>query len=332
MKTLIVVVACSTAWLAGQGLALATSPKDDLGIKIHQWVKELNADSYRKRRAASINLQQVGKRAFPALIEATKDGNREVTTRAIHILKEHFESATDKALKTAAKSALEKISSGTNRIAAGQAKEAITPAAKPNPVRRPRIVRRVNIAPFGGGLPRIQLPRAGAARRTNITINRNGQKTRIQIDGKKISIQVTQKDKNGKDVVEIFEAKDLDELKKKHPNGYKIYQKNKPIIDRIQNRRFAPRARAARPGQAVPRRRVPRLDIQKRILESRKRSLESIQKNIDRLKKLNQPAFNRNIESLERTKKRFEDRYEQAKKQYEAAKKKEQVKPVPKKP
>lgn len=195
--------------------------------EVAKLIKQLDADQFTERQAASDKLQAMGKAVIEALVGAATGESLEATVRAIEILKK-FHDAGDAATKEAAKAALEKLAKGSHVEAARRAQEALPSTAPPG-----QIGNRIFIA--GGG---IQVAVAGAAfgagRRVSVR-HANGVKTIEGSEGeekvkiveeanKSIKMEVTTK-KNGKEVTDKYEAKDTDDLKKKDAKAYEIYQK-----------------------------------------------------------------------------------------------------------
>src|SRR5690349_3099779 len=71
-------------------------------------IKQLDAEDFTERQAASTELTSRGKEAIPALAEAAAGTNAEAATRALDILRKHHE-GSDAALQAAAKEALTKM-------------------------------------------------------------------------------------------------------------------------------------------------------------------------------------------------------------------------------
>ncbi len=184
-------------------------------------VKQLDSDRFADRQAASQELEKIGRAAIPALAEAAGGDSLEVTVRSIDILRKLGESE-DETLQKESKTALKKIAESDCPSAARRAQDALK-ALEPPPA-----------APHQIMPGAIQLNVAGGARRVSVK-NINGvkeidaeegdRKVKVVDDPKSgIKMEVTTK-KNGKEVTEKYEAKNEEELKKKHPEAYKIYKK-----------------------------------------------------------------------------------------------------------
>jgi hypothetical protein len=191
---------------------------------IAQWIKQLDADKFAERQEATKKLYAAGKAAIPALLEAAEGESVESTVRAIDLLQRLMDS-DEKAVKEAAKEALEKLAQSSKADAARRARQALNPNQEPDPQ-----------LPMPGGILNLvpgNLVINGNARSVSISTS-NGTKTvRVEEGGRKIQIvinanesinvKITEK-KDGKEVTKKYEAKNLDELKKKSPDAYKAYE------------------------------------------------------------------------------------------------------------
>lgn len=224
----------ASLWLVGASHVLAddTQPAEKAADtsavtdkQLDQWIRDLDSDSFNARQDATKHLVNAGEAAIPKIVQAAGKGSLEVATRAIGVLKELLKvDPTEKA----ARKALEKLTKSDNRSVARRAAEALKPEEKADP-NAPQII-------GGPGGIRIQVQGGGAARVIQIQAQANGngqKKIEVQEDGKKISIdedaggiemKVTEK-VNGKEETKTYKAKDADDLKKKHPEAYKLYEK-----------------------------------------------------------------------------------------------------------
>lgn len=217
--------------------------KDAVSPELRELIRQLDADDFRDRTAASEALAKLGKEALPGLEEGVRSDSPEAATRSFELLQQLFEqgSAADKA---AARSSLGKIAQGSDRVAT-QAKKLLEP--KPNPA-GPNAAIAGGLRLLPGGAMRIRgfgrimpaIPAAPGvvvadAKSISINIGPDGIKT-IDVDdnGKKfklvesaekgIEVEMTET-KDGKETTERFAAKDADELKEKHPEAHKLYEK-----------------------------------------------------------------------------------------------------------
>ena len=141
-----------------------------------------------------------------------------------------FLAGSDEAAKTAAKTALETIAGSDRSAAAGRAKAALQ-AEQSQSQPQPQVPNALGGIMIGGGP--VQMFANARARRVSVKSAHGGKEIEAQEDGrsvkisdhpqKGIQIEVTTK-KDGKDVVQKYQAKNADDLKKKHPEGYKLYQ------------------------------------------------------------------------------------------------------------
>ena len=203
-----------------------TSPSD-----IAKLVTQLDAERFTDRQAASEKLEALGKTAIPELSKAATGESLEASVRAIALLGKFYESS-DAATKAAAKTALEAIAKGDNAPAAARAKEALKAEEdEQNPQQAQQgqiIIGNAKGFQLGGpgGFSSKSIQTVNGVKKIDVSAA-DGKKIKIS-DGKKegIKIEVTKKNKEGKEETEKYEAKDVDELKTKFPEGYKIYKEH----------------------------------------------------------------------------------------------------------
>jgi hypothetical protein len=199
------------------------SPSDSIA----RLVEQLDAPRFADREAASAKLAALGKTTIPALSKAAASESAEASARAIDLLRKLLD-ASDPATSDAAKIALEALAKNDRQTLARRAQEVLRTNQEEQ--RRTTLPQAPN-GFFQGGALRIGVPggaRTISMRNVNgvkeINVDETGRKIKIHDDPLKgIRIEVTSK-KNGKDVTEKYEAKDAEELKKKHPEGHKIYE------------------------------------------------------------------------------------------------------------
>lgn len=199
--------------------------------EIAKLVAQLDAERYADRQAASEKLEAIGRPAIPELAKAAVGESLEANVRAIELLAKFLESS-DAATKEAAKVALETIAKSDRQAAAGRAKDALkAEESQRNPQNAPRGQGQIIIG--GGG---IQLGPGGFTKKSvkivngvkQIDVSAGGKTIKICDSPKDgIKIEVAKKNKEGKEETEKYEAKDAAELKKKHPEGYKIYKEHR---------------------------------------------------------------------------------------------------------
>jgi hypothetical protein len=207
-------------------------------VTAEELVKQLSSRQFADRQQASEKLAEMGIKAIDALSDAALHGNREAMTRSIEVLKGHFQ-GTNVEMKSAAKTALEKIAASGKAQASHRADEVLHPKP-PAAVLQPQIRLgqiQIQLQAVGQGARRISVKTVNGVKEINAT--ENGVKVKIIDDPKKgITVEVTT-EKNGKKEVKKYEAKSAEELKKNHPEAYKFYAKyNKQnvIQFRIQGR------------------------------------------------------------------------------------------------
>jgi hypothetical protein len=239
-SSLLIVLALTALAVADEAAKPTVSPE------LQKLLQQLDADDFDDRASASEQLSKLGKDALPALEEGVRSDSPEVATRSFDLLQQLFEKG-DEAAKVAAKSSLDKLAQGSDRVAA-QAKKMLEP--KPVPMDPNDSTGRVRI--LGGGAIRILGPRMvrapvpiapaiveGAVVRRGIsistTVGGDGVKTITgDEDGKKVKIVEDPKKgiegeytetKDGKETTTKFAAPNADELKLKHPEAFKLYER-----------------------------------------------------------------------------------------------------------
>jgi len=220
----------SLVWAVALALGLAPAlfaadaekPAAPTAAEIQQWVKDLDSNSFTTRQTAARKLGEAGPAAIDELAQAAAGDSLEVTRQSIDLIRKQYE-AGDAAAKTKAKAALQKIADGENKSAASRAGEILKKPEEASP-------NMPNALPFGpGGAGRIQIGGIRVQAQNingakNVEVDENGVKVKIQEDNNGIKVTKTEK-VNGQDQTETFEAKDLDELKKKSPEAAKLYEK-----------------------------------------------------------------------------------------------------------
>jgi hypothetical protein len=223
---------------------VADEAKPTISPELKKLIEKLDADDFTDRASASEQLAKLGKEALPGLLEGVHSSSPELSTRSFELLQQLFEKGDD-AGKAAAKSSLEKLAQGSDRVAT-QAKKLLEPKMPevdpnqpvPGAIRllggiggaRIRIAAPIRIAPAIAEVP----VRAGKVFSIStslvdgvktINVDDNGKKTKIVDDPKKgIEMELTEA-KDGKDVTVKFAAKNAEELKKDNPKAHEIYEK-----------------------------------------------------------------------------------------------------------
>jgi hypothetical protein len=191
--------------------------------ELTQLIKDLDADRFSERQDATRELKELGEPAIAKLAETVQGTSREASRRALEILKSHF-AGDDNQLKQAAKAALEKLAESESAPVAQKAKALLDP--KPPAVAPPRNPfggARINVQFQIGGVQRVQMRDVNGVK--DIDIKEQDRSIKIHEDPDKgITVEIVEK-KDGKDVKEKYEAKDVAELKKKHPEAHKVYDK-----------------------------------------------------------------------------------------------------------
>lgn len=218
-------------------LASAGAHADDDLAKL---VQQLDSDKFSERQAASEELAKRGVEAIPALTEAATSDSREVSMRALELLKRHFDNG-DNATKQAAREALQKLADGGQGSVARRAQQVLDPAPTPaddgQGIFRPRAPIRVQVV-AAVGARRMTVRVVNGVK--DIEVDENGQKFKIHDDPNNgIQVEITEK-KGDKEETKKFEAKNAEELKQKHPEAHKVYEKYSQQGGGVQIRAAAP--------------------------------------------------------------------------------------------
>jgi len=217
-------------------LAAASESPAAAKESVEQLIEQLDAADYETREAACGKLAAKGKAAIAAIEKAAAHGNLEVSSRATTILGKLLKSS-DEATAKAANEALQHLADSDSPAAARKAKSILDKknGLKGNAPGMGGIVMPGN--GFGqiiinGGQLNIG---GGGAMRTmsvkningvkEISASEDGKSVKIQDDpAQGIKIELTEK-QNGKEVTKKYDAKNVEELKKKQPAGYELYKK-----------------------------------------------------------------------------------------------------------
>jgi len=217
--------------------------------QVRQLITQLNDDKFAVRQSASQQLAEMGAAVVPDLAQAAQGKHLEVTSRALDVLKK-FLTANDPDSQIAARQALQELAatdhaaaaSGARKILAGhQPPQQNTPFGQlfPNgrvPLPAGRIVQRqakiqLQIqGGFGGGnlrnniqLKKIQIRQAGGRRTIEATDNEREIKI-VEDQQNGIQLEVTE-GAGDQRKTKKYTAKNAAELKKKHPQAHKLYEK-----------------------------------------------------------------------------------------------------------
>lgn len=231
--------------------AAADEGADPAKASLEALVKQLDADEFDQRQAASAELLRRGTDAIPALAEAAIWEGPEASNRALDILRKHHES-DDVELRKAAREALEKLSECDKPAVARRAAELLKPKPAEEPAPSPLRPLVPGIAPLPapplGGIRMEMRAIAGGASR--VSVKQVGDSKEIEVVEGDLTINIHEaadkslkmRVKDGEEVKE-YEAKNAEDLKKEHPEAHKLYEKYAGAAGRvrIEARAFAPR-------------------------------------------------------------------------------------------
>ncbi|MDX1948059.1 MAG: hypothetical protein SFU86_21855 [Pirellulaceae bacterium] len=304
----ILALAASLAWASSTGWS-AEAKTESAQNEASRWLEQLDGSEFAQRQEASQKLSEAGRQVFPELEKAAETGTREVATRAIDILKRHFERG-DSETKAAAEAALQRLSKSTNKSASQRAIAALTPPQQGQPmfggIPVANLPIRLNNIQIQGMAPRIGNAGGGAiVRRVHIRqangkreieVEEGDRKVKIESTPAGIQAEITEKI-NGQETTRKVDAKDLDDLKKKDPALARIYEQHTPGNGNMQiQANGIPGLQPAPP--AVP------------AGDAKEQMIKRLDDTIARLKAQAQarpnPSIDRFIESLEQQKQRLQ--------------------------
>ena len=181
-------------------------------------IKQLDHDEFKQREAAGKELTELGEIAISALAQAVNSKSPEASVRAFNIIAHHYQSGDDGARETAAE-VLQKLKESGKSFAA-RARQVIEPKKT-----APQAANRFNLQLAGN---------VGVQQRVAVTVKNGikqvdaeegGRHVKILDDPQKgITIEVRE-EKEGKKEMKKYAAANVGELKKKHPEAHKLYQK-----------------------------------------------------------------------------------------------------------
>jgi len=237
-------------WAAVGILALAAQTRGDQlpgsasvsAERIATLVEQLDEPDFVSRQAASQRLEEVGAAALPQLEATAAAGSREASSRALDILKRHFQGGGDE-VRPAAREALERLAASQNPSTAQKARDVLNPP-KPSSIipvgfQAPPPPR---VNGFGGGFGAAP-PNAGVFRRISVSTI-NGRKS-VEIDERErnvkmaatptggIQVEITDKI-NPRNPVRRIDAKDENDLRKKDGELARLYDQIRPLIQQQQ--------------------------------------------------------------------------------------------------
>jgi hypothetical protein len=223
------------AWLLHPGLKAladeqAAPPKPAANLteaQVDKLIEQLDDAEFDLRESATRQLIAAGESVVDKVAAAAEGDNLERATRSIAVLKGLFESGNEEA-KASAGIALKRLCDSKKPSVARRASAIIKP---PEP--EGNLVPGVRVDVRGLGINvvpgrRVQMQMANQNGRVEVNVEEDNRKVRItHTNGKEIVVRVTEPPgkgaKGGK--TSEYKARDLDELKKKHPEIAPLYEK-----------------------------------------------------------------------------------------------------------
>lgn len=276
---------------------------------VQELIRGLDADEFSARNAAAQQLEAAGAGAIPELEKIVREGSGEAAARGLDILRRHHEGQAG-AVRDAAAAALERIAKLETHPLSAKAQEILTPPSQrpstapnfaPNVMPAARV--QIQVGGVVGGARRIAIRNINGVKETEIQEGDRKLKL-VQDPAKGIEIEVTEK-QNGKETTKKYAAKDLDDLRKNHPEGAKAFDE---IGLKTGGIRIAGGAAPGIPGFPVPN--APNAPAPPRPagppVEQLDRIIKSYEDRIQKYKADGGPNAERMIESLERAKAQIE--------------------------
>jgi hypothetical protein len=188
---------------------------------IKKLIQDLESKDFKTRESATTELNRLGKVAVPALQAAALGDNREARGRAFGVLRKLFQSE-DAETKAATKAALQQIA---DKDVPGISRQAALLLDPPKPPRQRGIGAQIQLrVQVGGGGRKVSIRTVNGVK--EIDAEENGRKVHIDDDPQNgIKVKITEKNADGKEETKTYEAKNADDLKKKHPEAHKVYEK-----------------------------------------------------------------------------------------------------------
>ena len=232
------------------------SPESENEVPLVELVARLDHDEYQVRKSAAEALFRRGAEAVEALEQAALQGSLETTHQAVLVLERLYRQGQAEARKAAAE-ALRRLATGKHPPAARRARLIVSMPYKA----QQRAAQARRVLRFAPGGIQVQIKRGGGKNerimvkkqkgQLEIRRTRGNEEVRLTEDAQGIKLQVT-KTQNGKKQTKTYQAKSLEELKKKHPDAYKLYKELKSF-ERRGNIRRAVGALPVVPVPALPR-------------------------------------------------------------------------------
>jgi hypothetical protein len=219
---------CVPALSADESITAGTA--DELSaVEISRLIERLGEAGFAERQDATQKLSEMGAAACEQLEQAIIRGSREVSGRALGILRQQWEGTDDDA-KQAAGEALQRLAQSEIVTLAQRARNALG-TLPPAPASVPFGALPANVMPMqlggigglGGIVRRISISREANGTRS-LEILENDRRTKVQAaPGGQITLEVTEK-RNGRDVTRSMQAKDLDELRRLDPAAAQLFE------------------------------------------------------------------------------------------------------------
>lgn len=214
--------------------------------EIRYWIRQLDADQFAKRQEASEKLLAFGGQAIGPLEEGARNGNGEVVSRSIDILRK-FATSEEEGISGQAIESLKRLAEAGNRTASRLSKAALD-EVEPMRNRRGMDFARPQLAdeavfPQGG------MQRSVSVKNINgdqtIEVTENGVTKKIEkSEAGKVTVTVTE----GEDPAKVVSADSPELLKKQDEEAHAVYEELSKLAGEFRAPNGARRFRAQMPG------------------------------------------------------------------------------------
>jgi hypothetical protein len=207
-------------------------------------IEQLDHFAFASRQAASEQLEEFGVAALAQLEATATAGSREASSRALAIIKRHFQAGSDE-VKLEARGALQRLAESRDASASQRARDVLNPPQPvvasnrfgprpplPAPPAFPPPLNNIFGGAFGaGGFRRVSVSEIGG--RKTVEIDERERRVKIEtLPGGNIEVEVEDKQNAGNPVRKLA-AKDLDDLRRKDGEIARLYEQHQGPAIRV---------------------------------------------------------------------------------------------------
>lgn len=226
--------------------AVAEPADEEVEREIRYWVRQLDADQFAKRQEASEKLLAFGSQAIVPLEEGAQNGNGEVVSRSIEILRK-FATSEEEGISGQAVESLKRLAEGGNRAASRLSKSALD-EVEPMRERRGMDFARPQFAE-GAVFPQGGMQRSMSVKNINgdqtIEVTENGVTKKLEkTEAGKVTVTVTEGDEPAK----VVSADSPEKLKEQDEEAHAVYEDLSKLAGEFRGPNGARGFRAQLPG------------------------------------------------------------------------------------